>query len=79
MLVNLWDARLSRSLAWCRTEACGGCRHAGTLFYHRAKREADFLREMTQESQPGSSNDKKAEHRIAFGQRFAILPTDLMI
>jgi hypothetical protein len=56
-----------------------GCRHAGTLFYHRAKREADFLREMTQESQPGSSNDKKAEHRIAFGQRFAILPTDLMI
>jgi len=72
--INLWDARLSRSLAGVR-----GCRHAGTLFYHRAKREADFLREMTQESQPGSSNDKKAEHRIAFGQRFAILPTDLMI
>jgi hypothetical protein len=38
-----------------------------------------FLREMTQESQSGSSNDKKAEQRIAFGQRLAILPTDLMI
>jgi hypothetical protein len=48
-------------------------------FFTTVRNERPTFREMTQESQPGSSNDKKAEHRIAFGQRFAILPTDLMI
>ena len=49
----------------------GDCGHRFSVLSH--------LLQPQKKSISGSSNDKKAEQRIAFGQRPAILPTDLMI